>query len=262
MDQISLKPLADRSRAEYDAILKLAYPPDGNVVREPIKEIAAWPEGRRVILRAAIKRKLAELGVGDKTTIEATIGKIPRVYTAPSEPVEPPNEEETSAYAKAAEAAPEPYRSFALLPLKLGTRAAEVLGLERAAVERAVETGVLRFTRKGGKRRDLPARAVTAHLVALLAAPAASGKPWKIAGEILCAGRPNSQYRALWSNIRRIGATLGLTVRPHLLRHAFATRLMRKGTPGEVIQKALGHASYRTTQRYIHADVSDVEKYI
>jgi len=261
MDTIQLRPLADRTRVEYAAILAQVYPPDGNLLRDPIPAVAQWPEGRRIVLRAAVKRRLAEMGT-TPDGIAAVIAKIPKVYTPPPEPVEPPNEEETAAYAAAAEKAPEPVRSFALLPLKLGTRAAEVLGLERAAVERAIESGVLRFTRKGGKRRDLPARHVAEHLKVLLAQPGADGRPWKIAGEILCAGKPNSQYRALWTVVHRIGEAIKLDVRPHLLRHAFATRLMRKGTPGEVIQKALGHASYRTTQRYIHADVSDVERYI
>lgn len=261
MDQIQLRPLGDRTRIEYDAILRLVYPPNGDLVLDPITAVATWPEPRRVMLRAAVKRRLLEAG-GDAALIAATLAKIPKHYTPPPEPVEPPNEEETAAYAAAAEAAPEPYRSFALLPLKLGTRAAEVLGLERIAVERAIETGVLRFTRKGNKRRDLPAKHVQDHLRALLARPGADGRPWKIAGEILCAGKPNSQYRALWTTIRNIGSQLGLSVRPHKLRHAFATRLMRKGTPAEVIQKALGHQSYRTTARYLHADTSDIERYM
>jgi integrase len=38
----------------------------------------------------------------------------------------------------------------------------------------------------------------------------------------------------------------------HDMRHDVATRLRRKGTPLDVVQHNLGHASVRTTQRYAH----------
>ncbi|BCK57410.1 tyrosine-type recombinase/integrase [Nocardia wallacei] len=44
---------------------------------------------------------------------------------------------------------------------------------------------------------------------------------------------------------RRLGK-----VRPHDLRHTYAGRLVRAGVPLQAVQKLLGHASIRTTQRY------------
>ncbi|MFE2999353.1 tyrosine-type recombinase/integrase [Nocardia sp. NPDC059246] len=44
---------------------------------------------------------------------------------------------------------------------------------------------------------------------------------------------------------RRLGK-----VRPHDLRHTYAGRLVRAGVPLQQVQKLLGHASIRTTQRY------------
>ncbi|MFE3105059.1 tyrosine-type recombinase/integrase [Nocardia tengchongensis] len=44
---------------------------------------------------------------------------------------------------------------------------------------------------------------------------------------------------------RRLGK-----VRPHDLRHTYAGRLVRSGIPLQQVQKLLGHASIRTTQRY------------
>ncbi|MFE3024024.1 tyrosine-type recombinase/integrase [Nocardia tengchongensis] len=44
---------------------------------------------------------------------------------------------------------------------------------------------------------------------------------------------------------RRLGP-----VRPHDLRHTYAGRLVRAGIPLQQVQKLLGHASIRTTQRY------------
>jgi len=42
------------------------------------------------------------------------------------------------------------------------------------------------------------------------------------------------------------------TVKPHSLRHSFATRLMEQGVPAETVRILLGHASIRTTQTYLH----------
>jgi integrase/recombinase XerD len=43
-------------------------------------------------------------------------------------------------------------------------------------------------------------------------------------------------------------------INPHMLRHSYATRLIEAGVPIHDVQRALGHASLATTQRYLHVN--------
>ena len=48
---------------------------------------------------------------------------------------------------------------------------------------------------------------------------------------------------------------------PHWCRHTYATRLLRKGTPIEVVSKLLGHSSIATTSDiYGHLSAEDVRR--
>ena len=51
--------------------------------------------------------------------------------------------------------------------------------------------------------------------------------------------------------------TIGRTVWPHMLRHTFASRLM-KVTSMRVVQELLGHQRISSTQIYTHPDSSDL----
>lgn len=52
-------------------------------------------------------------------------------------------------------------------------------------------------------------------------------------------------------------AALGRSIHPHLLRHSFATHLMRT-TPMPVVQRLLGHKYLSSTQIYCHPDDKDL----
>ena len=55
--------------------------------------------------------------------------------------------------------------------------------------------------------------------------------------------------------------SLGRSINPHVLRHTFATRLMRK-TNARIVQELLGHKRLSSTQIYTHPNQQDLESAI
>lgn len=67
-------------------------------------------------------------------------------------------------------------------------------------------------------------------------------------------------YDALYRKLKRLGKKLGIDLRPHILRHTFATEAIRKGMPLPMVQKILGHKDIRTTQVYTHLLTEDLQE--
>ena len=69
-------------------------------------------------------------------------------------------------------------------------------------------------------------------------------------------GKPLERV-AVWMLVKKYAAVAGLhDVHPHILRHSFATDLLRGGCDLRTVQEFLGHASVVTTQVYTHVDKS------
>jgi len=60
--------------------------------------------------------------------------------------------------------------------------------------------------------------------------------------------------------IQQQRAGINKKITPNMLRHTFATHLILKGADLKSVQTLLGHASFTTTQTYVHAIQSQLKK--
>jgi len=149
---------------------------------------------------------------------------------------------------------PASLRDKALLELfySSGLRVSELAALTLQQVD--LEGGLARVFGKGSKERVVPmgARAREA-----LGAWIASGRPHYVRprtrSQLFLSRLGTSLSRvSLWTIVRKHARRAGIRkpVKPHLLRHSFATHLLSGGADLRAIQEMLGHASISTTQIY------------
>ena len=156
----------------------------------------------------------------------------------------------------AAPGASDPFslRDRALLELfySSGLRVSELAALTLQEID--LEQGFLRVFGKGSKERVVPvgSKARDALVVYL-----SSGRPHLVRAHTRSHFFLNHHGRglsrvALWMIVKKHARRAGLAsnVKPHALRHSFATHLLTGGADLRAIQEMLGHASIATTQIY------------
>jgi integrase/recombinase XerC/integrase/recombinase XerD len=67
-------------------------------------------------------------------------------------------------------------------------------------------------------------------------------------------------FDSLEYHARKCRLTTGVDFHPHRLRHTFATELLQRGVPIDVVQEALGHASIKTTRTYAKTSPMEIIK--
>lgn len=133
-----------------------------------------------------------------------------------------------------------------------GLRVSELAGLTLQQVD--LEQGFVRVFGKGAKERVVP---LGGQACAALATYLTSGRPHlvkpKTGSQLFLNHRGSALSRmGLWLIVQQYAKRAGLEkkVKPHALRHSFATHLLTGGADLRAIQEMLGHASISTTQIY------------
>ena len=132
-----------------------------------------------------------------------------------------------------------------LLSLNTGMRQGELFALAWSAVDLERKTiTVLASHSKGNTTRVIPLNSEALAVLQTIKPELATGLVFK---SPVTGGRFNNVKKA-WAEVTKTAKLPGL--RWHDLRHDFASQLVMRGAPLFTVQKLLGHANPRMTQRY------------
>ena len=135
-----------------------------------------------------------------------------------------------------------------------GMRVSEAVNLKLDNVN--LDIGFLRCIGKGNKERVIPigAKAINSLKRYLSLSPPQLLK--KKESEFLFLSRFSKKIsrQSLWKILKRYAkeARIKKPIRPHILRHSFATHLLERGADLRSVQEMLGHTNISTTQIYTH----------
>lgn len=127
-----------------------------------------------------------------------------------------------------------------------------------------LDEAFLKIYGKGSKERLVPLGSIAkSHLQAYLI----KARPLllkKNSGNFVFLSQRGSAIsrKTFWLNLKHYAENIGLAfnVKPHLLRHSFATHLLNNGADLRSIQAMLGHSDISTTQIYTHLDPSHLQE--
>jgi site-specific recombinase XerD len=155
-------------------------------------------------------------------------------------------------------------RALMLLAIQTGLRVSELTSLNCSDV--AFGTGAnVRCEGKGRKQRAVPLN-VPVEVVLQVWLAERSGQPGDPLFPTRTGRRLSRDAVALRVSIHATTAAqqcpslLGKRIHPHVLRHSCAMSLLQAGVDTTVIALWLGHAGVRSTDAYVHADMTIKEK--
>jgi integrase/recombinase XerD len=135
-----------------------------------------------------------------------------------------------------------------------GMRVSEAVNLRLDNVN--LDIGFLRCVGKGNKERVIP---LGKKAIMSLKRYLESGRPHflkKKNSDYLFLNRSGKKLtrQSFWKLIKKYArcARIKKPIKPHILRHSFATHLLERGADLRSVQEMLGHANISTTQLYTH----------
>jgi len=155
-------------------------------------------------------------------------------------------------------------RVLMLLAIQTGLRVSELTGLNCSDVTLGIGANV-RCEGKGRKQRAVPLTAAVAALLQVWLSERA-GRPNDPLFSTRTGRRLSRDAVALRVSTHTATAAescpslSGKRIHPHVMRHSCAMQLLQAGVDTSVIALWLGHAGVRSTDAYVHADISIKEK--
>lgn len=219
-------------------------------------------EGQGLAPRTRARKVAALRSFFDYLVDEDVVGANPCAYLAsPKLPLKLPNilsEQEVLALLSAPTLdKPAGYRDRAMFEVLYGSglRVSELVGLNAGDVD---QLGFVRCLGKGNKERIVP---IGSHALKAVAAYLDYTRPRLLKNPRERALFLNSRGQRLtrqgfWKIIKAWAKEGGIkkNISPHMLRHSFATHLLRHGADLRSVQEMLGHADLTTTQIYTHLE--------
>jgi integrase/recombinase XerD len=137
-----------------------------------------------------------------------------------------------------------------------GLRVSELSDLKTTSIN--YEVGFVRAVGKGSKERIIPLGKKAREALQRYLLRARPQLLKNQANDFLFLSRLGKKIsrQSLWAVIKFYArkANIKKTIKPHTLRHTFATHLLEHGADLRSVQEMLGHADISTTQIYTHVD--------
>ncbi len=136
-----------------------------------------------------------------------------------------------------------------------GLRISEVVQLQVNSVN--FDEGLILVQGKGSKERIVPFGKRAESLLNGYLDTARGTLQKKISSSLFLNFRGDTLSRkGLWKIINGYAKRSGIMkhIKPHILRHSFATHLIQNGADLRIVQELLGHSDISTTQIYTHLD--------
>lgn len=136
-----------------------------------------------------------------------------------------------------------------------GLRASELCAICIRDIDFSGRT--LRILGKGEKERSIPFLGEVSRRVRFYIETA---RPQNSRSQEVFLSKTSKPLRRedIWRIIKKRGKIAGIATSrlfPHIMRHSFATHLLRRGMDLRTLQELLGHASIATTEKYVHFDL-------
>jgi site-specific recombinase XerD len=147
------------------------------------------------------------------------------------------------------------YRMFFTLIYATGLRIREASLLQTGDID-AMQQVIYIRNGKGDRDRMVPLSPRLYEMLRAYYKHERPAKPWLFATRV---GKPICHDTARLALLRAAAAAgVGKIITPHMLRHAFATHLLERGTDLRKIQVVLGHACITSTAIYTHVMASQI----